>query len=284
MKQKILKVLIVDDENLERVLLRNACDWEKLGCEIVGEAGSGAEALDFLTKTEPHIVLTDVNMPKMNGLEFVKSASERFSYYKTQFVIITGYREFEYARQAVRLDIKEFLLKPLDFNELEKTIARLRKEIEKLEEKFSVSGAFLSTPCKTVEGRNRYFETQIKHSEKILNSLIEQALKTIEEHLFNPQLSLSFVAERIFTSDSYLSRLFKQETNENFSNYVLSCRIKAAIKLMSISDLRAYEIAERIGMQDPHYFSICFKRYTGFTLTRYRNLLETTEGKKNDLF
>ena len=133
MAQRIFSVLIVDDESLERVLLRNGYEWNKHGFRIIGEAGSAGQALDFLERNEADFVLTDINMPQVDGLAFVEAAMKRFPEYTTQFIIVTGYRDFEYARQAVKLGVKEFLLKPINFSELEETLCKLKTQIVKTE-------------------------------------------------------------------------------------------------------------------------------------------------------
>ena len=394
MTQRIFSVLIVDDESLERVLLRNGYEWNKHGFRIIGEAGSARQALDFLERNEADFVLTDINMPQVDGLAFVEAAMKRFPEYTTQFIIVTGYRDFEYARQAVKLGVKEFLLKPINFSELEETLCKLKIQIVKTENEqkilkrlrrivetdsaggkelffklladyeklpadlpapananllppkdfpwddliFSLehglnnktSGsidlycAFMRVSC----GENPYllklssvyflskaeqvllkagssfadapsfsdlwqrldeifkvddakkfltaFAEKItffcKNSRpRVFNPLIEKSLQVINDYLCDPDLSLTFVAQRVFANASYLSRLFKQNTGKTFSNYILARRMEKAIKLIGSSDVKVYEIAERVGILDPHYFSLCFKRFTGINITDYKN-------------
>ena len=120
------KVLFVDDEKLERVLLRKGYDWERNGFEIIGEASSGEEALAFFDVTEPDIVFTDINMPYMDGLCLAEKIKERSE--KCRVVIVTGYREFEYARRAVQLGVKDFVLKPVNIDEISELAQTIRDE------------------------------------------------------------------------------------------------------------------------------------------------------------
>lgn len=122
-----IKVLLVDDEKLERVLIRNGFDWEEHGFEIAGEVSGGMQALEFVEHQEADVIFTDINMPEMDGLEFIQKLRETGR--ECPVVIITGYREFEYARKAVRLGVEEFLLKPVDFRELQEIAERLKKQI-----------------------------------------------------------------------------------------------------------------------------------------------------------
>jgi two-component system response regulator YesN len=128
-KNGLIKVLIVDDEKLERVLLRKGFPWEDHGFEVIGEASSGMEALEFIKHRKPELIVTDINMPHMDGL---KLAEQIYSLYeKVHVIIITGYREFEYARRAVKLGVEDFLLKPVDMNELSDITARIKEKISK---------------------------------------------------------------------------------------------------------------------------------------------------------
>lgn len=123
----MVKVLIVDDERLERILIRKGFSWEENGFEIVGEAGSGEEALEIVKQNRPDLVLTDIRMPYMTGLELAEQI-RKFDQ-TCRIVIITGHREFEYARQAVRLGVEDFLLKPVNIEEVRKLVLKIREEI-----------------------------------------------------------------------------------------------------------------------------------------------------------
>ncbi len=123
----MVKVLIVDDEKLERILIRNGFHWEEHGFEIIGEASSGAEALEIIEEKQPHLVLTDINMPNMSGIELVEKIRQTGN--NCRIVIITGYREFDYARKAVRLGVEDFLLKPLDVEEIGTVVKNIRESI-----------------------------------------------------------------------------------------------------------------------------------------------------------
>lgn len=123
-----IKVLLVDDEKLERVLIRKGFDWEKNGFDIIGEASSAAEALEFIEHRRPQLVLTDISMPRMDGLELSTEILKKMP--ECRIVIVTGYREFEYAQRAVRTGVKDFLLKPVNMEDIERITSRIRKELE----------------------------------------------------------------------------------------------------------------------------------------------------------
>ncbi|MDD2971257.1 MAG: response regulator [Lachnospiraceae bacterium] len=543
-----IRVLIVDDEKLERVLILKALDWEREGFEIVGEAGNGEEALEFYQMKSPELIITDINMPYMDGVQLAEEIKKRDP--QSKIVMVTGYREFEYARKALRIGVEDFLLKPINIDEIQDMARKIKKEIEEqkghrreydsLKEKeqetqyiilesflqrlvenrieeeealrklkvynldgiathcicmnvkiekgrsqenrihgsklwengtqenrvqgngihdailydihviyrrvlqlFQADISFvhymenlifyfreetLETVCEYGEhirqmlkeeygitaeigissrqegfpgisrayrqtekavaasvilGRNRcityeeyekakatgqekfdirwkdfifYVESGVrnrveeeisrycnfirgqrivdrsyirlmgmdmiskastilsKHGrsmeevveedlyeriihidsvdeleeylKKVLgrimeyadsirakkgNSLIESAKKYIDEHLHDCELSLKTVAGELYVNESYLSRSFKQETGESLIEYITRNRIEQSIELLNTTDMKAYEISEYVGIKDPHYFSICFKKQMGVTIKEYKN-------------
>ncbi len=122
-------MLIVDDEKLERVLINKGFPWEDHGFSVIGEASSGVEALEFIKHRKPELILTDISMPHMDGLELAKHILSMDE--NAHVVIITGYREFDYARRAVKLGVEDFLLKPVDMKELGDIAARIKEKIMK---------------------------------------------------------------------------------------------------------------------------------------------------------
>ena len=124
----MISVLIVDDEYLLRSLIRRSINWDQLGMEVVGEAGDGEEAIDFIRANHPQIALVDINMPIMNGLELAQKCQEEGL--DTNIVFLSGYREFEYAKQAVAYQAFDYLLKPLDTKDMTAVLTKLRQKIE----------------------------------------------------------------------------------------------------------------------------------------------------------
>ena len=132
----MISVLIVDDEYLIRSLIRNSISWTEFGMEVVGEAGDGEEALAFIAAHQPQIALVDINMPILNGLELAQKVQER--HYRTRIIFLTGYRDFEYAKQACDLGAFAYLLKPIEDDKLQETMEGVYRkclEQQKAEEK-----------------------------------------------------------------------------------------------------------------------------------------------------
>ncbi len=522
----ITKVLLVDDEKLERVLIRKGYDWEANGFEIIGEASSGEEALEFFNRKEPDIVITDINMPYMDGLVLTEKIRERSS--RCRVIIVTGYREFEYARRALQLGVKDFILKPVNINDVATLVENIKeelnqeegysKEYSKLKETakenqdivmesflqrlvenhideeeaihklqmFSFDSLLEQCICINIKPylkqsnteigtlsvskqiRTRIEKSKYKHvvsfvhylcniiiylngneieqvrniakeikdqinqewkidadigisqvnhgfsgisrayrqAEKAIsasiiigrnscityeeyakikmdnqgkteidwqdftfnvegcldknvennineyteamkkagitntdylklmamnmlskasivltkygktlgqligeerlyeevsrietveemnaclkriikqilqfsdsmrtkksNKLVDQALEYIGEHLCDSSLTLKTIAKKVYANESYLSRVFKQELGESLIEYITRKRIEHSINLLNTTDLKVYEIAEKVGFADSHYFSICFKKQVGVTIKEYK--------------
>ena len=124
----MLKVFLVEDETVIREGLRDNIEWEEFGYKFVGEAADGEMALPLIRKTKPDVLITDIKMPFMDGLSLSKIVSSELP--DTKIIIISGYDDFEYARQAIELGVEQYLLKPITRMNLKKVLADLREKIE----------------------------------------------------------------------------------------------------------------------------------------------------------
>ena len=123
----MIKVLLVDDEQYIREGLRQLVDWEEYGYEIIGEAGNGVDAIAILEESQVDVVFVDIRMPKMTGLELIEYVQEKL-HRNIQFVILTGYADFEYARMAICMQVKNYMLKTIQKEELSDILHKLNKE------------------------------------------------------------------------------------------------------------------------------------------------------------
>lgn len=121
---KRLRVLLVDDEIMIREGFKKLFDWEAHDCEVAGEAADGMEALTKIDTLKPDIVIMDINIPIMNGLKVIQTS--RLKYPDMAFVIVSGYDDFTYCREALRLQITDYMLKPVNYDEFGKCIDNLR--------------------------------------------------------------------------------------------------------------------------------------------------------------
>jgi len=122
----MLKVLIVDDEPWVLEGLRTMIDWGRYGFEVCGEAQNGVDAMRLIQEYKPHLVLTDINMPVINGLELIAKLNEIMAT-PPKFVVLTGYDDFKYARTALRHRVNEYLLKPIDDEEIEALLTHWKR-------------------------------------------------------------------------------------------------------------------------------------------------------------
>ena len=131
------KVLLVDDEEEVRNAIEQRINWEELGFEVIGKAQNGVKAMEIAEKLQPDVVITDIKMPYMNGLELARNLKEENP--GVRILILTGFDEFEYAKEAVHLEIEEYILKPINANELSECLKRLKNVLDKeREEKLNV--------------------------------------------------------------------------------------------------------------------------------------------------
>ena len=142
----MIKVIVVDDERFVRMGIVGETDWASLGCEVVGEAENGLDALELVQKKNPDLMICDIRMPKMNGLEMLKKLREEKN--PVQVIFLTAYSEFSYAREALKLYAFDYLLQPFEDGELESAILRAKERIETDRGKQRDTGLSRSVPDK----------------------------------------------------------------------------------------------------------------------------------------
>ncbi len=260
----MLDVVIVEDEDIIRQGLVYMLDWAAMGCKVVGSAGNGEEGGKIIRSLNPDIVLTDIKMPRKNGIKMIEECLP-FGHFKT--IILTSYSEFEYAQQAVRLHVFEYLLKPVDEHLLKTVVAKIRREFEQ-DSRFiqKKSGVPLSLP-ETQSGdttRSKLLDRFNIHIAvtQCSNAYIRKTLKKIIVS-YNEPLGIETTAAELGISSSYLSRLLKEYTGETFVSILNLHRIYKACELIASGDYRINEIANICGFSEYKYFHAVFKKYTG---------------------
>ena len=251
---KKLRVLLVDDEIMIREGFKRLFDWEAHDCEVVGEAGDGMEALTKIDALRPDIVIMDINIPIMNGLKVIQLS--RIKHPNTAFVIVSGYDDFSYCREALRLQITDYILKPVNYEEFGSCIDNLK--ISLFERRVSSAAEPEKQEERTITGLTRY----------------------LQEHLAE-EVSLSVLAEQFHLNPQYISQLFKSEIGVNFLAYLTSIRMEKAKQLLLTTPLSIAEVAEQSGYGDYRVFTKVFKKSEGVTPSQYRrDFLEADGGEK----
>ncbi|MBT3320057.1 MAG: response regulator [Clostridia bacterium] len=243
-------LLVVDDEPIVRKGIVRSLNKAALNIAEVYEAQNGQEALKIVQERDIDLILADINMPKMNGLDFAKAAKAENA--DVKIAMVTGYDYFDYAVSALRAGVDEYVLKPVSKSDI---AAVLRKLIDSREDS-SVREELSSLDAQ-----------QALQDEQSYKKLIQA---TLEEELQKSSFSLSVLADKVGLSTGYLSRLFKQNFNMPFRNYLLLQRINKAKILLIGSEMKIYEVCFAVGFEDPNYFSAMFKRETGYTPSGYR--------------
>ncbi len=236
MNRHAITVLLVDDEPLVRSNLRYALGRLAIPTRIVGEADNGEDALALYHATLPDVVITDIRMPQMDGLDLIERI--RRTDRSTRIIIVSGYADFEYARRAMGRDVTHYLLKPVKASELEAALVDCASGLEP-----------------------RYGAEVLSES--------DQLVAYIEAH-HNEPLTLDLLAEKFSFNPKYLSSLVKNKVGVGFSDFLVQLRIKKAAELLTRTGLDIKTIAARVGYDDPQYFHRVFKKTTGHTPAQFR--------------
>ncbi len=253
------RVLIVEDEDIIRKGIAYTMDWMGMGCTIAGEACNGKEGLDKIKELEPDIVLADIMMPVMDGIEMIREAKKRgIGDFKS--IILTSYADFEYAKAAIDLDVSAYLMKPASEDELKKDVEKIIAELEK-EYRF-----------KEFSKKQRSFEdidiVYIKQDKD--NDYVKYVLEATKEH-YAEKISIEQFSEKLGVSGSYLSRKFKEATGTSYLDFLNKYRVQQAIRLLETGKYKVYEVSDMTGFSDYKHFSTVFKRYTEVAPSEFLN-------------
>ncbi|KGR72282.1 response regulator transcription factor [Streptococcus phocae subsp. salmonis] len=238
-------LLIVEDEYLVRQGICSLVDFERFQITRVSEAENGKIAWELFQETPYDIVLTDINMPKLNGIqlaELIKAQSKQ-----THVVFLTGYDDFNYALSALKLGADDYLLKPFSKSDIEEMLAKVLSKLDALKKTQAIQNLFVSP------------ETESSS----ITSFIQQ-------HLADSTLSLKSLSQQLGFSPNYVSVLVKKELGVPFQDYLVKERLKRAKLLLLTTDLKIYEIADQVGFEDMNYFSQRFKQVVGMTPSQYK--------------
>ena len=274
--QEMLKVLLVEDERLVLELLKACIDWEDIGFRIIGESSSALAALELVDALVPDVIITDVCMPVMDGLEFSKTVGEKHPQIK--IIVLTGHEEFEFAKKGIKVGISDFLLKPINDEEIAKALTSIKEKItkertlsrdyEKLKKQLEQNLPFLREKLfnELIQGgfdpafineRLTYFDIKLKKAEFRtavieVEDNIEMALGDEEHKLINKMRCLEYVS-KFFDKDNYVYVFF-----DNGQRIVIICNDEEidlpecceTIKNMLLNRLKCFI---SIGIGNIHY-------------------------------
>lgn len=271
------KAVIIDDEPIIVTGLTRLLPWETYGCQVAGTASDGQEGLELIRRVRPHIVFSDIYMPKMDGL--LMAAALKSEYEDTELTILTGYRDFELVQQALRLGVTRFILKPSNMEELEEALKAMTEKLKK-------KGIYPEQPSgQEKAGKEAAGETETKDgsqddagraesgAESPAGSfVVNNALAYMREN-YHHKITLKDVADNTYVSQWHLSKLLNRHTGQSFSELLNSIRVEAAKELLKNPALRVGDVADEVGFLDLAHFSRVFKKIAGVSANEYRNRL-----------
>lgn len=247
------RVLVADDEAIERqtiCFLLRRCHFP---IEI-SEADNGKNALKLLEATRYELLITDVRMPFVDGMELAERALELWP--EIRVVFISGYDDFSYAKRALQLRALNYILKPIDEDEFTETVDKALADVA--EQSVKESGV-----CDMEEDDSAENAQSMKHVIKMVTSYVKSHL--------NEKLSIEHLAKEVYLSPHYLSEVFIRENGYGLNRYIREQRMKRAQELLMSTNLRIGEIGYMVGYSNPSYFCKCFADAYHMTPEEYRN-------------
>lgn len=250
-----MKLLIVDDEPIIRRGIKALINFNDIGITECIEAIDGLDAFEKFEKYLPEIILVDINMPKMNGLEF--SSRVRDIKPETKIAILTGYDYFDYAQKAIKIGVDDYILKPVSKEDISQLLHKLVKSFKN---------------SKSISEVKEYVDKiKIEYNLNDPSGYKSIILEIINMEINNHEFSLAILGNRLGLSIGYLSSLFPKLFKINFKEYILNKRLDKAKILLLSTDMKNYEISDAIGFSDSNYFSTAFKKMYGVSPNKYRD-------------
>lgn len=237
------KVVLIDDEPWSAAVLQSSLNWKSLGFYIDKIYSSPVVALSEICTTFPDVVITDISMPIMDGLELIKRAQQDGC--TSRFIILSAHRNFDYCKTAMKLDVVDYCLKPINPDDISELLMALKCELDSLN---------LLSPDDTMY-QNRF----------------EDILSYISDNI-SERLTLQSVSDIFFINRTYICSLFRKNLNTTFSQYLTDIRIERAKFLLSHTSMKLSEIGISTGFKDEFYFSKVFKKYLNMSPGIYRKL------------
>lgn len=235
------KLLIADDEFEIRNGLSSYFPWEEIGFEIAGVVENGYEALSFIKTHHIDVLLTDIRMSELSGIEVAKQLDEQKS--TIHVVFLSGYKDFDYAQQAIQYGVKNYITKPTKYSELVSVFTKIKDQLDE------------------------------KYVTKKMDFNHDKVIDTISTYVYEhyQQASLEGASQLVHLNPVYISKYFKEKTGRNFSDLVVEVKMEKAAIFLKNPDFKIYEISELTGYSNAKNFTRTFRKYFGKTPREYRN-------------
>ncbi len=242
------RVVLIDDERIIVEGLRRVIRWEEYNCQVVGTASDAEEGAQLIRELSPQILFTDIRMPGRNGLSMIAGLRSEFP--DMQVTILTGYRDFAYAQEAIRLGVTRYLLKPSKMEDIREALVAMTEHLT----------------------RNEIASAEDEHTQNAGSFIVNQALAYMENN-YRQKLTLQTVEECCYVSQWHLSKLLNRHAGKSFYDILNAIRIEKAKAFLMDPSLKIGEIAELVGYADTAHFARTFKKLEGMSANEYRNVL-----------
>ena len=244
----MLDIIVVEDEAPIRDWIAYTISNISDEFNVLASASNGKEAYELALNLKPKVIISDIKMPIMGGIELTKKIKEVFP--DIYIILLTNYAEFSYAKEAISCGVYEYLVKsdirPKELKEILDKVNESEKELEK-------------NKASRLQKENTLSESKDGYSKTIKKS-IDYIHKNYKQHI-----SLQDISNYVFLSHEYFSRLFKEEVGENFSSYLTNYRMKKAESLIKNTDMKISQIAIEVGYTNASYFSRSYKKFKGIS-------------------
>lgn len=268
------ELMIVDDEEAIRKGIANSNPWKEWGFEVTAVLANGEEAVKKIQERKPHVVLSDIRMPKMDGVALMQYLNQ--NYPEIKIVILSGYNDFEYLNMSIKNQVTEYLLKPTDVDEFEELFRRMKKTLDEEEAKkreYEALKKLAESMGKIQILQDGGIPEETKNENKKKNTVALCVRDLVDREYCSNLMSLEYVAEKVKKNTAYISRSFKNEFGCNFSDYVTRKRLDYSKELLTDPALKVYEVAEKTGWADVSNFIKVFKRFCGSSPSEYRSMM-----------
>ena len=250
-------VLIADDEPAAVKMIERIIETRSDNFKVCGLAYNGQEALEFANSHEINLLITDVNMPKKNGISLATDISRTKTGVET--IIVSGYQDFEYVQGAIRANSCDYILKPITPKKLLEALSRAKSKLDNDYYRLA----------QEKEHQYEDLQKQCKENKNEKESMYRKITLYMQEHL-NEELSVEAVCKKVGISQASLNRLFRQYGSDSFKEYLISLRIQEAKNILrNVPDISIKELAEQVGYNDQFYFSKVFKNIVGVSPSEY---------------
>lgn len=249
------KVIIVDDEPWTIIDIERTFALEEMGFTIIGSYRSPQKALPAIVQSRPDLVITDIRMSGMSGIELMKKVRDH--HIPCEFIVVSGYSEFTYAQAAITYGACGYCLKPLNPDDALECLERAKTTLDKRIQKNT------TPPLPT--------------DETVLDNNFEKFLNYINVH-FSEHLTLRDLAAMFHMNPNYCCSLFTKYTGKTFSKYLTDLRTDEACRLLTETEHSLEEVASLVGFRDYFYFSKVFKKNCGYSPKEYRKIMNKQIG------